>query len=166
MTDSIEQEQQFLTLVLDQAQYAINILCIREILEHCPFTEVPMMPSCVRGVINLRGRVVPVIDLLARFNHGETTTGRRTCIVILEVEGDEGPQEVGVLVDAVNEVVDIPAANIEPAPAFGAHIPAPFIKGMGRVDGGFVVILDIGQVLSIEEMVRLAGRATTSLDVA
>lgn len=156
MNKSIDEEHQYLTFVLGQDHYAVSILCIREIIEQGQFTPVPMMPAFLRGVINLRGQVVPVVDLLARFGQGRTHAGKRTCVVILEVESEEGPQQIGVLVDAVNEVIDIPAAAIEPAPAFGARLQSHFIRGMGKVDGRFVVILEINQVLSLPEMAQLA----------
>ncbi|HSX88273.1 MAG TPA: chemotaxis protein CheW, partial [Pseudomonas sp.] len=100
--------------------------------------------------------VVPVIDLGARFGKQQTQVGRRTCIVILEVEQDDTQQVLGVVVDAVNEVLEIAPADIEPPPAFGAHIRTDFIQGMGKVAGKFVILLDIGQVLSVSELAALA----------
>jgi len=140
--------------------YAIGILAIKEIIENGQMTRVPMMPEFIRGVINLRGAVVPVIDLGVRFNAQATLMGRRTCIVILEVESDGEAHDVGILVDAVNEVMDIAAADVEPAPAFGTHIRTDFIAGMGKVDEKFVVILDPARVLSVDEMAALAQAAT------
>ena len=118
------------------------------------------MPSFIRGVINLRGSVVPVIDLAARFGGQASTPGRRSCIVIVEVTGDDGVRhDIGVLVDAVSEVLDIPPAEIEPPPSFGAKIRADFIFGMGKVDGKFVIILSIDKVLSVEEIAELTSSA-------
>jgi purine-binding chemotaxis protein CheW len=136
--------------------YAIGILAIKEIIEFNKLTTVPMMPRFVRGVINLRGAVVPVIDLSARFGRAGTTASRRTCIVIVEIDADEGRQVVGVLVDSVSEVLDIPATEIEPAPSFGARVRSEFIAGMGKVKGKFVIILSVAHVLSAEEMDVLA----------
>ncbi|HEY0843951.1 MAG TPA: chemotaxis protein CheW, partial [Noviherbaspirillum sp.] len=119
-------------------------------------TEVPMMPGCVRGVINLRGAVVPVMDLAARFGKPATAVTKRTCIVIVEVEAGGERQDMGVVVDAVNAVLEIPAADIEPAPAFGARIRTDFIEGMGKIDGKFVILLNVNQVLSAEEIGALA----------
>ncbi len=155
---------QYLTFMLGGEVYAIGILAIKEILEQGQMTRVPMMPEFIRGVINLRGAVVPVIDLGVRFGSGATVMGRRTCIVILEVQGDGGEVEVhdvGILVDAVNEVMDIAASEVEPAPAFGTHIRTDFIAGMGKVQDKFVVILDPARVLSVDEMAALA-EATTA----
>jgi purine-binding chemotaxis protein CheW len=106
------------------------------------------MPRHVRGVINLRGAVVPVLDLASRFGRPPAGIGRRTCIVIVEVAIADERQVIGLLVDAVNEVLDIPADQIEPAPAFGAHISADFIAGMGKVAGTFVIILRVEHLLS------------------
>ena len=150
---------QYLTFMLGGEAYAIGILAIKEIIENGQITRVPMMPEFIRGVINLRGSVVPVIDLGVRFGSGATAMGRRTCIVILEVESEGEVQDVGILVDAVNEVMDIAAADVEPAPAFGAKIRTDFIAGMGKVQDKFVVILDPARVLSGEELSVLAQAA-------
>ena len=147
---------QYLTFMLGGEAYAIGILAIKEIIENGQMTRVPMMPEFIRGVINLRGAVVPVIDLGVRFNAQATVMGKRTCIVILEVESDGESHDVGILVDAVNEVMDIAAADVEPAPAFGTHIRTDFIAGMGKVEDKFVVILDPARVLSVDEMAALA----------
>lgn len=147
---------QYLTFMLGGETLAIGILSIKEILEYADLTTVPMMPACVRGVINLRGAVVPVMDLAARFGRPSAEISRRTCIVIVEIEGESGRQDVGVIVDAVNEVMEIPASEVEPAPSFGAKIRTDFIHGMGKVGGKFVVILDTNHVLSVEEVAALA----------
>jgi purine-binding chemotaxis protein CheW len=154
-------QYQYLTFMLGGETYAMGILAIKEIIEFGSVTEVPRMPSFIRGVINLRGAVVPVIDLSARFGKGTTTVTRRTCIVIVEVAGGNGAQHdtqvVGVMVDAVNAVLEIPAAEIEPPPSFGTHLRADFMTGMGKVNGKFVIILNIHHVLSVDEMAALAG---------
>ena len=155
---AVSQElQQYLTFMLSGEVFAIGILSIKEIIEYGQLTEVPRMPASIRGVINLRGSVVPVIDLAARFGKTPSNVSRRTCIVIIEIEHENEHQVVGVMVDAVNEVLDIPAGEIEPAPSFGARIRADFIRGMGKVDGKFVIILNVDHVLSLEEMADLAG---------
>ncbi|MBS4096542.1 MAG: chemotaxis protein CheW [Sulfuricella sp.] len=154
--DTAELDQhQYLTFMLGGEIYAIGILCIKEIIEYGQLTVVPMMPGFVRGVINLRGAVVPVVDLSSRFGKASTGVTRRSCIVIVEAEGGEGRQDVGVLVDAVNEVLEIPAADIEPPPSFGARIRADFISGMGKVGGHFVIVLNVDRVLSVDEMSQL-----------
>jgi len=118
---------------------------------------VPMMPAFVRGVINLRGAVVPVVDLSARFGRPNSGITRRSCVVIIEANAADGQaQDIGLLVDTVSAVMDIPASQIEPPPSFGAKIRADFISGMAKVDGKFVIVLEVDQVLSIDEMSRLA----------
>jgi purine-binding chemotaxis protein CheW len=153
-------QHQYLTFMLGGETYAMGILAIKEIIEYGNLTEVPRMPAFIRGVINLRGAVVPVIDLSARFGKPATQVTRRTCIVIVEVASEQDEtQVVGVMVDAVNAVLEIPANEIEPPPSFGAHIRADFMSGMGKVNGRFVIILNIHHVLSVDEMASLAGVA-------
>ena len=113
------------------------------------------MPNYVKGVINLRGAVVPVIDLSCRFGGKSTSVARRTCIIIIELEQDEQKHDIGVMVDAVSEVLEIARSEIEPPPAFGAKIRTDFISGMGKVNGRFVIILDGGRVLSVAEISML-----------
>ncbi|WP_236674979.1 chemotaxis protein CheW [Piscinibacter sp. HJYY11] len=146
---------QYLTFVLGGEAYAIGILAIKEIIEYHDLTEVPMMPPCVRGVINLRGAVVPVVDLQARFGRRASEVTKRTCIVIVEVATQDERQVIGVVVDAVSEVLEIEASAIEPAPSFGAGIRTDFIQGMGKVRGKFVILLDVDRVLSMHDLAVL-----------
>ena len=160
---------QYLTFTLGGEMFAVGILNVKEIIEYGSLTEIPMMPAFIRGVINLRGAVVPVIDLAARFGGKVTAVGRRTCIVIVEVRQEEGRHDIGIMVDAVSEVLEIAGTEIEPPPAFGAKIRADFIAGMGKVGGKFVIILDILRVLSVEEMAVIAdvgATANATADVA
>lgn len=152
--------QQYLTFMLGREVFALNILNVKEIIEYGQLTEVPKMPGFIRGVINLRGAVVPVIDMAARFDKPTADITRKTCIVIIEVAHAEGTQVVGMMVDAVNEVVDIEAANIEPAPSFGANIRADFIEGMGKITGKFIILLNVNKVLSVDEVSSLASGTT------
>ena len=152
-----EAPSQYLTFALGSEMFAVGILNVKEIIEYGNLTEIPMMPAFIRGVINLRGSVVPVIDLSARFGGSQTEVGRRTCIVIVEVEDEDTKHDIGIMVDAVSEVLDIPGSEIEPPPAFGAKIRADFIFGMGKVAGKFVIILSINKVLSVEEIALLTG---------
>ncbi|MBL8485844.1 MAG: purine-binding chemotaxis protein CheW [Rhodocyclaceae bacterium] len=160
---AVAEPLQYLTFTLGGEMYAVGILNVKEIIEYGTLTEIPMMPTFIRGVINLRGAVVPVIDLSARFGGQPTEVGRRTCIVIIELADGESRHDMGIIVDAVSEVLEIPPAEIEPPPAFGARIRTDFIAGMGKVAGRFVVILEIRNVLSVDEMAALAdaGRAGT-----
>jgi purine-binding chemotaxis protein CheW len=147
---------QYLTFRLGGEMFAIGILAIKEIIGYGGVTGVPMMPEFVRGVINLRGAVVPVVDLSARFHRGASVVGRRSCIVIVEVQAGEEMQDMGVVVDSVSAVLEIPSADIEPAPAFGARIRTDFIRGMGKVSGSFVIILDVDKVLSVDDLALIA----------
>jgi purine-binding chemotaxis protein CheW len=154
--------QQFLTFLLGGEPFAISILVVKEIIEYGHLTAVPMMPDFIRGVLNLRGQVLPVIDLSARFGRAQSEVARRTCVIIIEMDNDGEKQDVGVVVDSVSEVADIPASAIQPAPAFGAKIRADFISGMVELDGRFVIILNVDRVLSIEEMTVLASIEETA----
>ena len=146
---------QYLTFQLAGEVFAIGILAIREILEYASLTTVPMMPDYVRGVINLRGSVVPVLDLLVRFGKAPAEVTKRTCIVIVEITMHGERQVFGAVVDSVNAVLDIPASEIEPPPSFGARIRTDFIQGMGRVNDRFVILLDVNHVLAAEEIALL-----------
>lgn len=147
--------RQYLTFNVGGEMFAVGILNVKEIIEYGSLTEIPMMPPFIRGVINLRGAVVPVIDLGARFSGKISAVRRRTCIVIVELRQDDEKHDIGVMVDAVSEVLEIPGSDIEPAPSFGARIRADFIAGMGKVAGKFVIIVSIQRVLSIDEMAVL-----------
>lgn len=156
---STMEQQQYLTFNLGEEMFAIGILAIREIIEYGHVTEVPMVPPFIRGVINLRGAVVPVVDLSVRFGRPVSETTKRTCIVIIETsttgEGQHGHQ-MGIVVDAVSEVLEIPPGDIEPPPEFGARIRIDFISGMGKVNGKFVVMLEVNRILSLDEVAVLS----------
>jgi len=154
-----DQQRQFLTFLLRGEMYAIGILHIKEILGYGELTTVPMMPNFIRGVINLRGSVVPVVDLRARFGDKQSEITKRTCIIIAEVSTEEGLQDIGVVVDLVSEVLEIAASEIEPAPTFGAKIRTDFIQGMGKVNDKFVILLNVDEVLSVDEMALVSQTA-------
>lgn len=147
---------QYLTFNLGSEMFAVGILNVKEIIEFGELTEIPMMPASLRGVINLRGRVVPVVDLAVRFGGECTQPAKRTCIVIVEVEDQGDRHDIGVMVDSVSEVLEIPASEIEPPPSFGARIKTDFIQGMGKTGGRFVILLNISRVLSSDELALLA----------
>jgi len=146
---------QFLTFVLNTDVYGINILHIKEIIDYGKITRVPMMPGFIAGVINLRGSVVPVIDLALRFAEQPSERTKRSSIVILEVRYEEQKLEVGITVDVVNEVLDILLSEIEPAPSFGTKIRTDFISGMGKVNDQLLVLLDVANILSIDEISKI-----------
>jgi purine-binding chemotaxis protein CheW len=143
---------QYLTFTLGSEMFALGIPAIKEIIEYSGEATVPMMPASVRGVINLRGAVVPVLDLAVRFGRSPSTITKRSCIVIVETESGGQQQVLGLLVDAVSAVLEIGAADIEPAPSFGAGLPSDFIAGMGKVNGKFVILLQLEQVLSDQQL--------------
>jgi purine-binding chemotaxis protein CheW len=161
-TAIVAEDHQYLTFLLSGEMMAIAILNIKEIIEYGSLTEVPMMPGFIRGVINLRGSVVPVVDLSVRFGRNKTEVSRRTCIVIIEVENVDEKHDIGVMVDSVSEVLEIPRSEIEPPPAFGAKIRVDFMHGMGKVAGKFVIILDANKVLSVDELSMLGQAAGTT----
>ncbi len=162
------EQKQYLTFMLGGEMFSIGILSIREIIWYANLTEVPMMPACIRGVINLRGAVVPVMDLSNRFGKPATAVTKSTCIIIVEVQTqNEGEsQSMGVVVDSVQAVLEIAASDIEPAPSFGAKIRADFIEGIGKVNGKFVILLNVNNVLSMQEIGEMGQVAATATDVA
>jgi len=149
------ERNRFLTFTLGENTFAMDIRTIREVIQHGNITEVPLMPPTVRGVINLRGAVVPVIDLAIRLGWAPTEITRRTCVVILDLTSEEDRSLISVMVDHVSEVLEISADEIEPPPTFGSGIRSDFIHGVGKVGGKFVLILDADRVLSIPELIAL-----------
>jgi purine-binding chemotaxis protein CheW len=143
---------QYLTYSLAEETFAMDIRAVREIIQYASMTTVPLMPDFVRGVINLRGQVVPVIDLQSRLGRSVAQVGKKTCIIIFDASREGEKLELGLMVDAVSEVIEIPDAHIEPAPQFGASIRRDFIRGMGKVGGAFIVILEPERALDIEDM--------------
>jgi purine-binding chemotaxis protein CheW len=156
ISSPVEQICQYLTFMLAGDMFAIEIAAIKEIIGYSGLTDVPMMPAYVRGVINLRGAAVPVLDLLLRFGRKSSPVTKRTCIVIIEITTSGGQQNLGVLVDSVDSVLDISASRIEPPPSFGTRIRADFLEGMGNVNGRFVMLLDVDRVLAAEEVESLS----------
>ncbi len=150
---------QYLTFMLADGVFAMDIATVREIIQHCQMTTVPLMPAFVRGVMNLRGAVVPVIDLQARLGKPNAVVGKKTCVVIFDVQREGERVELGLMVDSVSEVIEIPPAEIEPPPQFGSIIKRDFIRGMGKVDGKFVIILDPERALNVDDMTALVERS-------
>lgn len=158
-SDTTEVAEQFLTFLLGKEVFAMDIRTVREIIQYGPMTHVPLMPEFVRGVINLRGSVVPVIDLHARFGHAAAQIGKKTCIVIFDSMREGERVELGLLVDSVSEVIEIPADQIEPPPSFGSAVRRDFIQGMGKTAERFVIILDPNKAFDINEMAELCEAA-------
>jgi len=148
----VTEQTQYLTFYLAGEEYAIGILQVKEILEYDTLTKVPQTPPSIRGVINLRGSVVPVVDLAAKFGLPASPVTKRTCIVIVEVDLAGQRTVMGVLADAVSQVMDLTAADIEAPPAFGTSVRVDYLQGMGKVGKKFVLILDVDRVLSAPEL--------------
>jgi purine-binding chemotaxis protein CheW len=149
---------QYLTFTLAGEQYAVPVGKVREVLEYTRITRLPRTADFMKGLINLRGDGVPVIDLRLKFGMEETPVGKDTAIVVLDVGGGNGGVVVGALADAVHEVVEIGADRIEPAPRFGTRVEAEFIKGVGKRDGRFVIILDIDRIFNSDEVAMILAR--------
>ena len=158
--DAAREHGQYLTFALGGEMFMIDIRHIKEIIEYGGITPVPMMPEFIRGVINLRGSVVPVIDLAVRFGRQAGAVTRRTCIVIVEIETGGERHDIGVVVDSVSEVLELPFSDIEPPPAFGAKIRTDFIHGMGKINGKFMIILSVNTVLSVDDITMLMDLGT------
>ncbi len=152
---------QYLTFSLGDEVFAMDIRTVREIIQHAAMTVVPLMPNFVRGVINLRGAVVPVIDLQSRFGRAAAVLGKKTCIVIFDASTEGEKMELGLMVDSVSEVIEIEPTQIEPPPQFGTSIQRDFIRGMGKVDGAFIVILEPERALNIDDMAQLVEKTVT-----
>jgi len=151
-TETITEIAQYLTFTLDDEVFAVNISKVHEVLDFTKITKVPKTPDYLRGVINLRGSVVPVADMRLKFGLPKTEKTVNTCIVIMELSLDGDNTVLGALVDSVQEVLDLEPGQIEPAPRIGTRLKTEFIKGMGKRDDQFIIILDIDKVFSAEEI--------------
>jgi len=162
VTETVEQTTaslagKYLTFRLINEEYGLEILKVREIIGMMAITSLPRTPSFVRGVINLRGKVIPVIDLRRKFEMEATDDTDMTCIIVVDVAGKGGKIQIGILVDSVSEVLDILGEDIEEAPAFGTNIDTAFILGMAKMKGSVKILLNIERVLSSEELESMAG---------
>ncbi len=147
--------KQYLTFRIGNEHYGLELSQTREIIEYSGITEVPLMPNFLRGVINLRGEVVPVIDLAVRLGRKPIEVEKRTCIIVVELDGDQQNHVLGLLADAVSEVIEMGEDSIEDAPSFGANIRAEFIQGIAKQGDDFIVLLDANSALSIRELAHL-----------
>lgn len=158
MTDrNISSQGQFLTFTLGKEIFALDIAKVREVLELTTVSEIPRTPVYMKGVINLRGHAVPVVDMRVKLGMSETEHTVDTCIIILEVAFDTEAIVLGALVDSVREVFEMSENDIEPAPKMGTSIEASYIKGMGRQEDQFIIIVDVDRVFSEEELVEVRG---------
>ena len=168
MTSTLESAEptQFLTFLLGEESYAVGILRVREIIEYDTVTRVPNMPHSIRGVINLRGAVVPVVDLAVRFGLRDCRVTKRTCVIIVEVEVGDEKLVIGLMADAVSQVIDLPPSDIEPPPGFGTKVRVDFLKGLGKIGNKFVLILDLDRALSNSDLLSVAEAREATLDVS
>jgi len=157
MIDTIVKSIQYLTFSLDDEEYAINVNQIREILEVSDITKLPCTYEFMRGVINLRGNVVPVIDLHVKFGLPETEQTINTCVIVMEIEIDNKQTVIGALADSVDEVIELEAEQIEPAPNIGTKVKSEFIKGMGKYNDRFLILLDLNKIFSEEDLTKIEG---------
>jgi purine-binding chemotaxis protein CheW len=148
-------QAQYLGFFIADEEYAIGILRVKEILEYDTITKVPGTPPSIRGVINLRGSVVPVVDLALKLGLPESPITKRTCIVVVEVDLDGERTVMGVMADAVSQVMDLGAADIEPPPAFGTRVRMDHLLGMGKAGKKFILLLDIDRILSVNELMEM-----------
>ncbi len=155
--EGITETSQYLTFKLDEEIYALDINQVREVLDFADVTKVPRMPEFMRGVINLRGGVVPVIDLRLKFGMSRTEKTVDTCIIIMEITLDKEVTLLGAMADSVQEVMDLEPEEIEPPPKIGTRLKTEFIKGMGKKNDEFIIILDIDRVFSQEELITVQG---------
>ncbi len=149
----------YLTFKLAEEDYGISLLKVREIIGMMPITSVPRTPEFVKGVINLRGKVIPVTDLRLRFGMPENEYTERTCIIVVEIASETGKTQMGIVVDAVTEVLPVREDEIEPAPEFGASVDTRYILGMANMDGAVKILLAIDRVLSSDEIDALVEAA-------
>ena len=147
-----ERGGKYLTFTLAEEEYGIGILKIKEIIGMMPITTVPQTPEFVKGVINLRGKVIPVIDLRLRFGIAEIDYTERTCIIVVEIAGQAGTVLIGIVVDSVSEVLNVKGDDIEDTPTFGTKLDTEYILGMAKMEGGVKILLDIDRVLNTEEV--------------
>jgi purine-binding chemotaxis protein CheW len=150
-----DREGKYLTFTLASEDYGIGILKIKEIIGMIPITSVPKTPSYVKGVINLRGKVIPVVDLRLKFGIQAIDYTERTCIIVVEITGQSGDIKIGIVVDAVSEVLNIKGEDIENTPAFGMRVNTEYILGMAKMGGNVKILLDIDKVLSVQEIAGL-----------
>ena len=159
-------QQQYLTFFLADEEYAINIQRVKEIIEYTTVTKVPKVPEWIRGVINLRGNVVPVVDLTVRFGLKERPVSKTTCIVIVEIEQDSERAVMGVIADAVNQVIDLAPKDIEEPPAFGTRVRLEYLFGMGKLGKKFALILNIDSVLSNTELLTVSTLQSSTVNAS
>ena len=161
-TNEAVEQKQYLTFLLANEEYAIGILKVKEIIEYDTVTTVPKTPKWVRGVINLRGAVVPVVDLAIKFGLELTPVAKTTCIVIVETQFESQNTTIGILVDAVSQVMELATEDLQPVPEFGTRVKVDYLLGMAQLGKKFALLLDVDRVLSTDELLHLNGVASSA----
>jgi len=161
-TKEVIEQKQYLTFLLANEEYAIGILKVKEIIEYDTVTTVPKTPKWVRGVINLRGAVVPVVDLAIKFGLELKPVTKTTCIVIVETQFESQNTTIGILVDAVSQVMELAAEDLQPVPEFGTRVKVDYLLGMAQLGKKFALLLDVDKVLSTDELLHLNGVASSA----
>lgn len=151
----VARDGKYLTFSLAGEEYGIGILKVREIIGMMPITPVPLAPEFLKGVINLRGKVIPVVDLRRKFGMEEAQVSERTCIIVVEINGSSSHIPMGIVVDAVSEVLNVKSSDIEQTPNLGGNLRADYILGIGKMDGGIKILLDIDRVLNTQEILAV-----------
>ena len=152
----VKLSNQFVTFKIENEIYAIDVFKIREILEVPDITKVPGMPPMIRGVINIRGSVVPVLDMKMKFGHEQTEQTQDTAVIVTEIDNNEGVIQIGIIVDAAREVITLEPEEIEEPPRLGIFIDNKYLRGMGKVNDEFIIILNIDKILSENEISQVA----------
>ncbi len=161
-TKEVVEQKQYLTFLLANEEYAIGILKVKEIIEYDTVTTVPKTPKWVRGVINLRGAVVPVVDLAIKFGLELKPVTKTTCIVIVETQFESQNTTIGILVDAVSQVMELATEDLQPVPEFGTRVKVDYLLGMAQLGKKFALLLDVDKVLSTDELLHLNGVASSA----
>jgi len=161
-TKEVIEQKQYLTFLLANEEYAIGILKVKEIIEYDTVTTVPKTPKWVRGVINLRGAVVPVVDLAIKFGLELKPVTKTTCIVIVETQFESQNTTIGILVDAVSQVMELATEDLQPVPEFGTRVKVDYLLGMAQLGKKFALLLDVDKVLSTDELLHLNGVASSA----
>ena len=161
---SSAQHPQYLTFLVGEEEYAVGVLRVREIIQYHAVTRVPRTPEWVRGVINLRGSVVPVVDLAVKFGLPRSEAGRCTCIVLVEAQLENEPVVMGMIADEVRQVVDLPADAVQPPPAFGTRVRVDYLEGMGRAGDRMLLLLEVDRLLSADQVVASLAEAPLEAD--
>jgi purine-binding chemotaxis protein CheW len=158
-TQTAERGGKYLTFSLANQEYGVGILEIREIIGMMPITAIPQAPAFVRGVINLRGKVIPIVDFRRKFGMAAAEQTEKTCMIVVSVRGSREELLIGLVVDSVSEVMNIKEADIEEPPTFGTEMNTDFILGMAKINNGVTILLDIDRVLNVDELQNVAAQA-------